>query len=333
MQISDWTGGVAPKPVTTTSTSQTGLPDWYQEMTKGIGEEAIGLYGQQLGQEGGGVYGGPRVADFNADQFAAMNAARQNQGIWQGGLQQAFGSAGNIQSAANQGTSAALGYAGQGAHQWDNTAAQQYMSPYMSQVTDNIARLGNRNFTENIMPGIDSTFAGTGQYGSSRNADILGRAARDVQADITGQQAQALNTGYQNAQTAYGNDMNRYIQAGQVANQAGQIGSNAAQSAMQGYSNLAGQQANLAAGDVASLSAAGQMQYGQDQARLTSAQNTWTEAQQQPWQQLQNVSALTRGMQLPQTTAASNQQFPTAYGASPLQQVAGAGAISQTGKA
>lgn len=81
-------------------------------------------------------------------------------------------------------------------------ATSAYMSPYINNVVNRIDELGNRNLMENILPNINSTFTGNGQFGSTRNADFTNRAIRDTQNEILGNQANALNTAQQQA---YGN--------------------------------------------------------------------------------------------------------------------------------
>lgn len=101
----------------------------------------------------------------------------------------------------------------QGTDRWTNNAAS-YMSPYTSAVTDRIAQLGQRNLTENLLPAVNKTFTGSGQFGSSRNADFTNRAVRDANESILGQQAQALESGYQTAANIYGQDASRALQGG-----------------------------------------------------------------------------------------------------------------------
>jgi len=75
-------------------------------------------------------------------------------------------------------------------------AIASYMSPYTSGVVDEIGRLGSRNLVENVIPNINNTFIGSGQFGSDRNAKTIGNAIRDASRDIAGQQSAALQQGY-----------------------------------------------------------------------------------------------------------------------------------------
>ncbi len=84
-----------------------------------------------------------------------------------------------------------------------------YMDPYTSAVTDNIARLGNENLMENVLPGVNDTFTGAGQFGGNRNAEFEERAIRNNQREISGAQANALEAGFNTSLNAYNAGENR----------------------------------------------------------------------------------------------------------------------------
>lgn len=69
---------------------------------------------------------------------------------------------------------------------------QQFLNPYTRNVVNEQARLSNQNLFENVIPGLNSTFTGNGQFGSSRNADFMNRAIRDQQYNLMGQQGKTL---------------------------------------------------------------------------------------------------------------------------------------------
>ena len=151
------------------------------------------------------------------------------------------------QAAGTSAAAAAQPYLNQASQTATGTNLDGYMSPYTKAVTDQIATLGNRNLQENILPGIGDTFTSNGQYGSGRNAQIVGRAVRDTQDDITAQQASALQSGYANAQTAFDTDAARQASlaqtAGGLANQDATLQSNIGTN----VSNILGNQATTAA--------------------------------------------------------------------------------------
>lgn len=137
--------------------------------------------------------------------------------------------------------------------------AGAYMSPYTSGVVDEISRLGARNLSENLLPAVNSTFTGGGQFGSSRNADFTARAVRDANESILGQQRQALESGYRTAADIYGQDAARQIQAAQTA---GSLTSSDASRALQGAETL---------GSLTNQNAMRNIEVGRTLGQLTSA--------------------------------------------------------------
>lgn len=125
----------------------------------------------------------------------------------------------------------------------------EYMNPYNQAVTSQIARLGARNLSENILPSLSDQFVRAGTFGGTRMGEFGQRAARDTQESILAQQAQALQSGYGQALSA--------AQA-ESAKQAG----------------LAGTAGTIAGADLSRiLSGAGQYgQLGQTAGNLTNAQ-------------------------------------------------------------
>ena len=135
--------------------------------------------------------------------------------------------------------------------------ANAYMNPYNEQVTDRIAQLGARNLSENILPSIGSDFIKSGGYGSTSQRDSIGRAVRDTQESILGQQAQALQQGYGQAAQAYQADAARQaglagtagnlgLGQGSLQLQAGQQVGNIGQTALQGEQTDAARQLQAA---------------------------------------------------------------------------------------
>ena len=114
----------------------------------------------------------------------------------------------------------------------------QYMNPYNEQVTNRIAQLGARNLSENILPSIGSDFIKAGGYGSTRQRDLVGRAARDTQEAILGQQAQALQAGYGQGLGASAADLARYGQLGATAGSLGTQQQQLLQGAASGISGV-----------------------------------------------------------------------------------------------
>lgn len=99
-----------------------------------------------------------------------------------------------------------------------------YLNPYRTQVADEVARLANQNLFENVVPQINTTFVGDGQFGSTRNSGFMNNAVRDNQANVTGAQAQILLAAMNEAQKNYGLEKDRQLQSGRDLGVLSQIG-------------------------------------------------------------------------------------------------------------
>lgn len=165
-----------------------------------------------------------------------------------------------------------------GAAQFDPAQLAQYFNPYTTGVVNEIGRLGAEQFQNVINPTLASQFQGLGQTGSARQAALLADAAAKSQREILGQQANALNTGYQNAMQSYRDWSGLGASTGlQTASTLGNLGQ-------------AVQEAGLK--DIGSLTAGGALQQQQEQKGLDIAQQNWQQEQQYPWQQLTQYKTL-----------------------------------------
>ena len=325
----DYLNGVTnatPNPaVTTSGASSMGLPDWYTQYVQGIAGQATAA-----GQAASQTQAPQRaVAGFTPDQTQAFGQVRDNQGAWRPYTGQA---AGQFQQAAQAPGTANAAVAGPAATLPDNIS--KYMSPYTDSVVNEIARLGNKNFNENIMPNVDSAMIGSGQFGSTRNADVLGRAAASNEQNILGQQAGALESGYSTAGTLFNSDANRQQQQQQMRASTALAGGALGNQTGTQLGALGQTVSALGLGDAQALQASGQQQQQLQQTGL----DVNTENQQAnaawDWNNLNNMSSLVRGQQLPQTaTQAMNGPLTsTQYNPSPLSTL-GAVAGSMTAKA
>jgi hypothetical protein len=167
-------------------------------------------------------------------QDAASGSAGQTAGSANEWANQILTAAGGTadQTAANvkqYATDADTAVAGS-AQDWTSNYSK-YMNPYTSEVVDNIARLGKRNWEDSIMPGVNSSMIGSGQFGSTRNADILTKAGLNANLDILGQQSNALQSGYNSAASIFGTDANRAQQQAQLQANTSLAGGNMMQGA------------------------------------------------------------------------------------------------------
>lgn len=131
------------------------------------------------------------------------------------------GSSPYVQQAANMnGLASASPYLSAASGDFPSNAGR-YMSPYTAGVTDKIADLGARNLGESLLPQISDDFIKSGQYGSTRQRDLVGRAIRDTNESVLAEQARSLEAGYGTAGQLYNQDASRY--AG-LAGTAGNLG-------------------------------------------------------------------------------------------------------------
>lgn len=175
----------------------------------------------------------------------------------------------------------------------------KYMTPYTTNVVNALGDLGQRNISQFLAPQATSAAVGSGQFGSKRGAEVLGQAINTGLQNLNLEQSKALQTGYTQALTAAQQE-----QANKLAS-AIQLG------------NLATTGQNLSLADINALSTLG----GQQQ---TIEQNK----QLFPLQTLNTGAAALRGYQIPTNVSSTyTGPIPGAYSASPLQQIAGIGAL------
>jgi len=169
-----------------------------------------------------------------------------------------------------------------------------YMNPYTSAVVGEMGRLQQRNIQENILPNLGGAAVGTGQFGSRRQQQITGNVLRDLQSDLIGRQAQALQTGYGEATKAAQTDLGRALSAGQA------------------FGNLSEQQQKLGLGGLKTL-----YDYGAQEQALGQKLLDYPMAQAQAFANLLQNAKIPMG-QVQQTTGPQ----AGAYSNSPLSQIA-----------
>lgn len=204
-----------------TSVTSYDLPDYITQPSTDLAGFLQDYYASMIDPQTGlvGGYGQNRVAGIDPLQQSALGQVNNAVGSW-GSL---FGQGTDIMTQAGQ----KMGTMGR----YDPNQMQQHMNPYLNGVLSQMETMGNRNLTENVLPQVNSTFAGAGQFGSTRNADFTNRAIRDNQQAISNAQGTAMNQAYNQASTDYLNWNN----AGQsAANSMGSIGQNIGQTALAG---------------------------------------------------------------------------------------------------
>ena len=204
-----------------------------------------------------------------------------------------------------------------------------YMNPYTEGVTSQIARLGARNLSENLLPAVSDQFVRAGQFGGSRMGEFGSRALRDTQESVLNQQAQALQSGYGQALGASqadlarqaqlagtvgsisGADLSRVLQGGAQYGNLGQMAGQLTSAQQNTLTNIGQSTGQLTGQQMQNLSSLGQMQTGAGQAQqqfgLNAAQAVQQAQAQDAARQLsaaqaqaglgQNMGALTQAQQ------------------------------------
>lgn len=307
----------SPQTATSYTTSSTETPKWMQDAIYNQVQLATNIANTPFQ-----AYTKPLVAELSPLQQQAYSNVQANQGAWQPAL-----------AAAQQGNQALMNAPGsfeaaqpymQQAGQSSVSGIQQYMNPYTQNVTDQIAKLGARNLTENLLPGVSDSFIRAGQFGSGRMGEFGSRALRDTQESILNQQAGALQSGYTQAMGASQADLARQAALGQQAGALTQADLAQRQSALGQMAALGQQQQGMRATDVASLEAAGAAQQQQQQQQLGAAYQQYQTELQYPKTQADWLSTQVRGMApiTPTTTTGGGTTTGASYSASPLSQLA-----------
>ena len=280
-------------------TKQTILPEWYSNYAKDIlaNQQAIAArpFQEYVDASGKAI---PRFADFSPDQQKGFQATREGAFSFQPALGQAtqqtqnvfnrsamgvaqpsFQQAGQLtaQSAAPTGLNMAQPYLQQAGQATTQNIAQ-YMNPYEQAVVGRIGALGARTLQEQLLPAISDKMISAGQFGGTRQAELIGRALRDTMEGVSAQQAQALQQGYGQAAGLAQADLARQAQ---LASTAGGLGFQ-----QQGALAQAGQQMGALGQQMAGV-------YGQDTSNILSAAGQLGNlAQQRQQQELAGAGAL-----------------------------------------
>lgn len=280
------------------------------QQTQGVfGRSALGAAQPMIGQAAGMSGLGAAQPYFNqATGMSGVAAADPR-------LQQGAGMlAGAADALGVQMAQPFLQQAGQSAAQ----TVGQYMNPYMENVVGRIGELGTRTLKEQILPGLEGEMIRAGQFGGTRQAELMGRAIRDAAEGISAQQGQALQQGFAQAQQTAQADLARQAQ---LASTAGGLGG-------------AQQQALLGAGR-------GIADIGQTYGALTQAQQqllsdigkssgTLTQGQQQILSELAGRTGQLYGQDTDAQLRAANQLASMAQQRQ-QQELTGAGALQQIG--
>ena len=254
------------------------VPDYLQDTAKDFARQATAAYSAPINTD---VFTGRQfVAGMDPAQTAAYGLATAGVGSYAPYLQAA-------QQAQQQ---VGQTVAGLGGLTGPMTAAQQtaYMSPYQTQVIDETLRQYDLSRQAGEQS-IKDAAVGTGNFGGGREGAMLGQYQADTLADRAALQAQLLQQGFTQAQSAADR---AFTQGGQLA--AAQSGLGAAQ---MGLANF--ERAGIGA-DVGALGQLGSLRQGVEQARLQADQEAARTAAYEPYGRLsqygQGLTGLSGGV-------------------------------------
>lgn len=188
-----------PPSLSTQSVDTQTLPAWYSDFQKGVLR-----YAAQSTPQNMPLYQGARQSDLSNPATAA---ALQN--TFSPQEKQAFNQVGALQGKYQPLLDSAGALSQYSGSTKSSDVVGDYMSPYMSNVTDRLATLAGRNLSENLLPQLSDQFVGAGQMSGTRMGEFTSRAVRDTQDSLLGAQGNLLNQGYQSALGTAGQDLSR----------------------------------------------------------------------------------------------------------------------------
>lgn len=274
--------------------TSTVMPDWYTNYGMDIlaNQQAVAAQPFRAYTDASGA---PiqRFAGFTPDQEAGFNQTRQGVNVFRPELNVASQQTQN--TFGRSGLTAAQPYFANAAQ----TATQnigQYMNPYTQQVADRIGQMGLRTLNEQLLPGISDRMTAAGQFGGTRQAELMGRALRDTMEGISAQQTQALQQGYGQALGASQADLARQAALGQNVGSLYGADTSAAMGAAQQMGALAQQRQQQEMAGAGALQQVGAAQQGLGQQGLDFARAEWERQQAYPQQQLTAMTGALQGV-------------------------------------
>jgi len=246
--------GNPPSSWTQATQERNDMPAWYQTAMQSMIQRS-----SEIANTPYQAYQGPRIAEATPLMNDSYNGAM----MYKPKVQAGFNSAQDLTQAGGQG--------------FNQDEFSKYMNPATSGIVDRLGVLGARNLSENLLPQINDTFTGAGQFGSRRNGDFTLRALRDQNESTLAAQNSALQGAYDSAMSNYQTGQNRTLNAGaQMGNLATALGGE--KRAELGFENTLGQQ-----------------QQAQNQSNLSLAYQDFLKQQNAPVDQLNLVNATIRG--------------------------------------
>lgn len=311
--------GKPPASVTSYGTASQNMPQWLSDYTQGLISKANAVAAEPYQ-----AYQGPRLADFTQPQQQSFGMVNNLVGQQDGTLNSALGAATDV-GTGPLGAAAAAPYMAGANKTFTGQTVNDYMSPYIQNVTDRNAQLAGRAFNEQFLPGLERTFGATGADArSSAYRRAADKGTRDIAEGLSAQNLAALNQGYQTAGTLFGADASRQgslaglagnqatADAGTRLNAAGQMGT------------LAQLQKQLNLTDVGALQQVGGMQQAQNQGSLDLAHQDFVDQRDYPKSQLAFMQSMIQGLPYNKNVSSTDVGPANAVGPSTVQQVGSA---------
>ena len=324
--------GSAPPSVTTYGKKQSNIPQFMTDYTLGLLNKANAVLAEPYQP-----YGGARIQGFTPDQVRAQKLTSESVGQFMPDVTQGkdittsslnYNAANAAQPYLSQaGNINALGvsapYAQKAAGTFTGDAVNQYMNPYIGGVVNRLGDLAARNLREKFLPQINQDFIRSGTYGSAGQQAAVGQSLRDLQESTLAAQNQALAEGYKTSADIFASDLGRQLAlAGQQGNLAlgqqqnlgtlAQIGGNMASQTARDRLAAGEQLANLGSlgqtmnyKDLAALDAVGAQQQAMGQKSYDLAYQDYLAQRDYPYQQLQRMNELIRGLPMSTSTSTS----------------------------
>lgn len=308
--------GKAPPSTTTYGKTTTDIPQFMSDYTQGLIAKANAVAAEPYQQ-----YGGPRVAGFTPDTQNAFSMTRQAADSYMGPLQQALGLTEQATAPGASGLAQAQPYLNQAGQNFGAQQAQQYMDPYVGNVIDRASQVANRNYNENILPGLTNKFTASGQYGSSAMAREANRAARDLTEGLQSNAASELSGAYQQAGNLFNADQSRQLAVGQTTGQLAGQQQGAMLQAGQQMGALGQAQQQLGLSGAAALDTIGQEQQTQNQKNLDVGYQDFLNQTNYPKQNIDWMNSVIRGLPMSSTQNTTSTGPSNVYQPSPLAQL------------
>ena len=251
-----------------TQTTTANTPTWYDQLSNQFGNTISGAL-SNVSNLGNNWYNQPTVAGLDPLQQAGLSMAEGASGQWRPQMQNAGQTLGTAVSQA------------QGASNYDPNMVNQLMNPYLTGAQQATINESNRNLFQNVLPQVNSTFTGAGQFGSTRNADFTNRAIQNQQSTLTDALAKAnygaLDAAQKNA-----------LSWGQLGTQGAQVLGGLGQ-----YQTALGQnQAQQSWQDVQNTLGAGEVGQKNQQAGLDAAYKDWLARLSVPMEMFKGLASM-----------------------------------------